>query len=169
MAAFISLETQGTEAIEQRLGALARAFGDLSPLMESFGLTLESFTIDRFDTATAPDGTPWQKSIRARLEGGKTLTDSGILRSSFHSIAGSDRVEHGTNMIYAGVHNDGRTIRAKSSTSLMFRLPGGLGFRRVPEVTMPKRQIIGMSAELDQELTAQAEDYARDAGGEGFE
>lgn len=165
MAATFRLDTRGGHEIEARLGALVAAFGDLSPLMEGFGVTLESASIDRFDTETSPDGRKWSKSIRAREEGGKTLTDRGLLRQSVHSVAGRDRVEVGTNLIYAGVHQFGAKIRAKNAPFLAFSLPGGLGLRRVKEVEIPARPFLGLSGDDEIELLAQAEDYARNAIG----
>lgn len=168
MSAEFRLDTRGGREIEQRMGALVAAFGDLTPLTERFGVYLESATIDRFYTETAPDGSRWLPSIRAREQGGKTLTDRAQLRSSITSNAGPDQVEVGTNKIYAGVHQGGATIRAKSAAGLRFQLPGGLGFRRVMEVEIPARPFLGLAGEDEAELVALAQDYAVEAGGVGF-
>lgn len=168
MSASFSLATSGGIEIQRRLGDLVQAFGGLRPLMESIGLTLESATIDRFDSETAPDGRRWKPSLRARTEGGKTLTERGLLRQSVHSVAGSDNVEVGTNLIYAGVHQTGATIRAKTEAGLRFQLPGGLGFRRVMEVEIPARPFLGLSRDDETEVLAQVDDYAAAAmGGSG--
>ncbi len=160
MSAMFRLDTKGGHMIELKLASLAQAFGDLTPLMDGFGVSMESFILDRFDTETAPDGTPWEPSLRAKTEGGKTLTDTAQLRGSMTSESGSDFAAAGTNKIYAGAHNDGATIRAKSDKGLGFQLPGGLGFRRVMEVELPRRQFLGLGPEDEAELVAQAEDYA---------
>lgn len=165
MVAALRLETEGAQAVETRLAGLARAFGDLTPLLEGIGLYLEGATIDRFDNETAPDGARWVPSIRARTEGGKTLSDSAQLRGSITSEAGPSEVAVGTNKIYAGVHQFSAVIRAKSAPFLSFELPGGLGFRRVKEVEIPARPFLGLSGEDEAELLAQADDYARDALG----
>lgn len=165
MSASFSLATSGGIEIQRRLGDLVHAFSDLKPLMEGIGITLESATIDRFDTETAPDGKRWKPSLRAKVEGGKTLTDRGLLRQSVHSVAGSDNVEVGTNLIYAGVHQFGATIRAKTAAGLRFRLPGGLGYRRVMEVEIPARPFLGLSRDDESEVLAQIEDYAAAAVG----
>ena len=167
MGAAFRLETTGGREIEVKLGELARSFGDLEPLMADIGLYLESATIDRFDTETAPDGSAWDKSIRAKETGGKTLSDSGQLRGSITSQPASDHVVVGTNKIYAGIHQYGGTIRAKSAPFLMFELPGGLGLRKVKEVEMPARPFLGLSAEDQTEVVALAEDYAQRAMGPG--
>ena len=161
--ASLGFTTQGHRVVEQRLHALAAQFGDLSPLMDIFGLYLESSTIERFDTETAPDGSKWTPSIRARDQGGKTLTDKGLLKASQTYRAGSDEVEWGSNLIYAAPHNFGATIRPLNGEFLSFALPGGLGFRRVREVVLPQREFLGINDEDETELLALAGDYAIDA------
>lgn len=165
MAVGIRITSTGQAEIERALGGLALRFGDLTGLMEGFGLTLESGVIDRFDSETAPDGSAWSKSIRARQQGGKTLNDSSQLRSSITSNAAATSVEVGTNKIYAGVHQFGATIRAKNADYLAFNLPGGLGFRRVKQVDISARPFLGLSNDDEAELLAQTEDYAREALG----
>jgi len=160
MAAAFQIRTEGTQRVERKMAGLADRFGDLTPLMEQFGLYLEDATIDRFDREVAPDGTPWKPSLRARTEGGKTLTYSGRLKASITSSANPDSVETGSNVIYAGAHQGGATIRPINGEFLAFRLPGGLGFRRVKEVELPARPFLGLSIDDEAELLALAEDYA---------
>ncbi|MFC0686402.1 phage virion morphogenesis protein [Novosphingobium clariflavum] len=167
MAAAFSIQTMGGHAIEAKLASLARAFGDLTPLMETFGGILETQTSERFEAETAPDGSRWKPSLRARQDGGKTLTDRTTLRGSIHSIPSRLSVEIGTNLVYAGVHQGGAKIRAKTSAGLRFQLPGGLGWRRVMEVEIPARPFLGLSTDNGEELLEEAEAYALDAmGGE---
>ncbi|MGE4302448.1 MAG: phage virion morphogenesis protein [Novosphingobium sp.] len=178
-AAF-SLTATGDKRIELALGGLIDAFGDLTPLMEGFGSTLESFVTDRFQTETAPDGSKWKPSQRAKEDGGKTLTirgASGGLSGSIHSIASAARVEVGTNKIYAGVHNDGfdgtvtvpthsRTIDEAFGRPLKAPVTFTVqSFERA--MNIPQREFLGLSAEEEEELLAQAEDYARNALGDG--
>lgn len=159
----ISARVQGSAAIDARLAALAAANGDLSDLMDGIGLYLESSTIERFDTETAPDGSKWTPSRRAREQGGKTLTDSARLKSSIAHRSSATEAEVGTNLIYARIHQMGGTIRPKNGDYLTSALPGGLGFRRVSEVIMPARPFLGISAEDEEEILALAEDYERNA------
>jgi phage virion morphogenesis protein len=165
MSVEFRLETSGALAIERALAGLVMRFDDIEPLMSGIGVYLEGATIERFDTQSAPDGSRWSPSLRARTEGGKTLTDTSQLRSSITSEADSNSVAVGTNKIYAGIHQFGGTIRAKSAAGLRFQLPGGLGFRRVMAVEMPARPFLGLSSEDETEILAQVEDYARDAAG----
>ncbi len=165
MAATMELRLRGDRGFEAALGGLIAGFDNLEPLAERFGVYLESSTIERFDTETAPDGSAWDKSIRAKETGGQTLTDSSQLRSSIHAEPANGSVRWGSNKIYARMMNDGGTIRAKSGGKLTFRLPGGLGFRSMGEVTIPARAFLGINAEDEAELMALAEDYAAEIGG----
>lgn len=165
MAATLELRLRGDRAFEAALGGLLAGFDNLEPLAERFGVYLESSTIERFDTETAPDGSAWQQSIRAKEEGGQTLTDSSQLRSSIHAEAANGSVRWGSNKIYARMMNDGGTIRAKGGGKLKFQLPGGLGFRSVDEVTIPARPFLGINAEDEAELVALTEKYAAEIGG----
>ncbi|VWX62586.1 phage virion morphogenesis protein [Sphingorhabdus sp. 109] len=160
MAASHQIRAQGASAIEAQLFGLVQAFGDISPLMGDIALYGESSTIERFETEIAPDGSRWSQSIRARTEGGKTLTDNAILKNSITPESGSDYAAWGSNIIYAGIHNNGGTIRAKNAKHLSFGLPGGLGFRKVEAVDIPQREFLGLSSEDNVEIIALAEDYA---------
>lgn len=159
MAAALILTTQGAREVERQLAFVSGQVSDIGQLLANFGTYLESATIERFDTETAPDGSKWTQSIRAREEGGKTLTDSSQLRSSITHNVLPGGVEVGTNKIYAGVHNDGAVIRAKAGGKLKFALPGGLGFAQVDQVTIPQREFLGIGDEDETELLALADDY----------
>lgn len=166
MGAMFRIETMGDHAIDLSLGSLIDAFSDLTPFFDEYaGPFLEGDVLTRFETETAPEGSPWEPSIRKLTEGGKTLSDSGQLAASrtFESTRSSLAV--GTNKIYAGTHQDGATIRAKSAPFLMFNLPGGLGLRRVKEVEIPARPFLGLSNEARIELPLMAEEYALAAMG----
>ncbi len=165
MAATMELRLRGDGVMEAALGRIIRGFDNIEPLMADFGTYLESSTIERFEAETAPDGTPWEQSIRAKEDGGQTLTDSSQLKSSIHAEPSSGSVRWGSNKIYARIQNDGGTIRAKGGGKLKFPLPGGLGFRSVDQVTLPARPYLGINAEDEAELTALAEEYAADLGG----
>lgn len=117
---------------------------DASPAMADIAAHGENSTRERFGrTQTAPDGTPWKASLRARITGGKTLTESGHLGNSLSSRSGADFAEWGVNRIYAAIQQFGGTIRAKGK-ALRFRLFGG-GFATVKSVTLPARPYLGVS------------------------
>lgn len=158
MAAGLSLTLEGDTRAELALGRLAHAVEDRGSLLDVLGQYLESATIERFDREEGPDGQAWDKSIRAREEGGKTLNDDGYLKGSItHNVRG-DTIEVGTNLIYGGVHQFGATIKAKNADRLAFFLPGGLGFVRPLEVEIPARPYLGIGAEDEEALIAEAQD-----------
>lgn len=165
MSVEFRLETTGAQAIERALAGLVMRFDDIELLMAGIGVYLEGTTGERFEHGEAPDGSKWKPSLRAQQTGEKTLVESGDLKTFITSQADSKSVAVGTNVIYAGIHQFGGTIRAKTAAGLRFSLPGGLGFRRVMEVEMPARPFLGLSAEDETEIIAQVEDYARDAAG----
>jgi len=97
-----------------------------------------------------PWGRPWKKSLRAELEGGQTLSDTGRLRRSFGYGANPSGFSIGTNVRYAATHQYGATIAAKRAPYLKFRLAGGSRKRKsgrgrwvqVKSVTIPARPFI---------------------------
>lgn len=132
--------------------------GDLTPLMGRIGAYGEESTVNRFETQRGPDGDPWAPSLRARATGGQTLVDSGRLRQSVTWAASRDEAEWGTNLIYAGVHQEGATISAKGGGRLGFVIPG-LGFRSPREVVIPARPFLGVDAEDEAEIDDILRDY----------
>lgn len=141
------------------LGAYSAGAQNLSPLMEQCGVILEESARDRITKSNqSPDGTPWPKSMRAQEDGGKTLFDTGRLSQSIQYIAGTKQVEVGTNVIYGGIHQVGRTIKAKNGKALAFALPNG-EFAVVGSVTIPARPYLGVSQQDANDITAQAVEY----------
>lgn len=171
--ASFSTRIDGSAAINARLAVLAAANGDLSDLMDGIGLYLESSTIERFDTETAPDGSAWEKSQRAIAQGGKTLTDTARLKLSITHRSSATEAEVGTNVIYARPHQYGmdETVSVGAHTRTINQafgrsIPGGLtinigSFER--QMKMPKREFLGISSEDETEILALTEDYERDA------
>lgn len=154
----IAIRAPGLPRLEAVIRALEFRGEHTFDLFDAIGLYLESSTDQRFETETGPDGRRWDPSIRAEFEGGKTLTDSARLRQSIAHVATRDRVEIGTNVIYAGVHQKGATIAGRGGP-LTFRLPGGLGFVSPFEVTIPARPFLGIDADDEDEIIAIAEDF----------
>jgi len=122
----------GTAVTKSRQGKAA---------MEEIGEMLTSSTVERFDTSTAPDGTPWPISQRAEKEGGKTLVDTGRLRGSIGYEASPDQVVVGSNLVYARIHQlGGKTGRGHA-------------------VTMPERPYLGISEDDIKEARAILADH----------
>ncbi|MCX7586543.1 phage virion morphogenesis protein [Phenylobacterium sp. 58.2.17] len=122
--------------------AAARARGlDLRPAFRSMARAGVAQARRRFLNGRAPDGTPWKPSRKAS---GQTLIGKGLLLRSI-----SDRppthagVEWGSNRIYAGVHNDGAIIRAKTAKGLRFRVGSNGGWVVRRQVEIPKRTFLG--------------------------
>ncbi|ALF02104.1 phage virion morphogenesis protein [Salipiger abyssi] len=128
--------------------ALARADAgarDLTPLMDQIGTVLVNGAVERIgQTNVAPDGTPWPKSLRAQLEDGVTLHDSGQLMRSITEEAAPNQVTVGSNMIYAGIHQTGGTIVPREKGALTFTLANGETVT-VGSVTIPARPYLGIS------------------------
>lgn len=154
----IRADIEGVAPLERLLADMMRHAGDLTDLFDLLGQVIETQTDERFDSETAPDGSRWAPSWRAREEGGKTLTKSGRGRNSLTHRAFSDRVELGSNVRYMAAHQTGATIRPRTAPALAFMLPGmGLVFAK--KVELPKREWIGLSSENGEELVEEAEDW----------
>lgn len=133
--------------------------GDFSVLMDYVGVLLEQSARDRIeDTNIAPDGMAWPKSLRAQEDGGKTLYKDGHLAASQTHEAGRDQVAIGSNLIYAGVHQDGATITPKNGQALQFQLPDG-SFVTVGKVTIPARPYLGISEQDEAHILGLTEDF----------
>lgn len=119
----LEIEAQGLDIAQHAMQQLIDAGNDLSPVMDDFGAYLASITTERFDSETAPDGTPWQQSERALEEGGKTLTDHGHLRDSFtwNLLDGGQALEFGSTSKYAGIHQFGGETGRNHATTLPAR------------------------------------------------
>lgn len=170
MTASIQLRAPDLPRFDAILAQLEDRAADLSPLMDRIGQAMESSTIERFDEERAPDGSRWAPSIRAREEGGKTLTQSARLRQSItHNVLGGDAVEVGTNVEYAGVHQSGfeGAVTVKSHKRGLTHVFGRKlqsprqvlipSFSR--SMNLPARPFLGISADDELEIIEQGEDY----------
>lgn len=123
----------------------ATASEDLFKLMDAIGRVLVNGAVERIGvTNVDPDGVAWPESLRVKEHGGKTLHDSGRLMRSITSAPESRQVMVGSNLIYAGVHQTGATIRAKTAGGLHFTLANGEAVT-VGSVTIPRRSYLGVS------------------------
>ncbi len=138
------------EAAIKELNELLKKAEDLQPFHASVGEHLLNSTQDRFDTETAPDGSPWERhapaTIRSRLRrnGNSPITilrESGRLAGSFNYEANSDHAKIGSPVIYAAIHHYG----------------GEAG--RGGNVEIPSRPILGLSSDDESEIIAIAEDF----------
>lgn len=120
---------------------------------------LRTSTRGRFQNEKGPDGKAWPKSIRARQEGGQTLTDRARLKNSIRSEAEGAGFAVGTKTIYGRTHQfgDERTIRAKTSRGLRFQVDGQWRRARSVKVKIPARPFLGISDDDMHEIKATLE------------
>jgi phage virion morphogenesis protein len=156
----MTLTEPGLADVEKRLADLVAVMPRPRKLMNNIGAVLEASTKKRFRTNIAPDGTSWKPSIRARLKGGRTLFQHGHLRDSITHDAEDQRVEIGSNLIYAAIHQLGGVIRAKAGGVLTFNIPG-IGWRRVASVAIPARPYLGVSEDDRLEILDQGDRFVR--------
>lgn len=149
-----------SEAMTQ-LTRLSSGLGDRLNLHQAIGLELREATDRRFRRGVDPDGRPWPKSMRAYMQGGQTLRDTGLLQSSVTFQAdrrGLDFGVIGSNLKYARIHQYGGVIRPKKAKALTFALADGT-FVQVKKVVMPARPYIGISTEDEAGLVALTIEY----------
>lgn len=157
----VTVRDEALRALLDRLGAAA---GDQTRGWDMVGAALVSNVQERFEAGRGPGGAPWPPSLRAKIEGGKTLIDSNRLASSVTHRPAARGAEVGTNVIYAAIHQFGGTIRAQSAERLAFALPGG-GFARPREVTIPARPFLGIDDEQEGIVRGELEAWLGDVAG----
>lgn len=116
------------------IGRLLDALADPRPALDEIGARLVASTLERFRSESAPDGTPWQQSLRALVQGGQTLQDTGRLRDSIQHVVRGDGVDIGSNLVYAAIHQFGGKAPDRG--------PGQAG--KGHAVTLPARPYLGI-------------------------
>lgn len=122
----ITIEIDNRE-IRDGLRALETKLGDLRPVFRDIGEALLNSTRERFNTQTAPDGSPWAQlspdyKKRKKKHADLILTLNGYLRGTLGYSATKDELRVGTPMIYGAAHQFGR-----------------------PEINLPARPFLGLS------------------------
>lgn len=122
--------------------------------------TLRTSTKQRFKDEKDPEDKQWKASIRAINEGGSTLTEKALLKNSIKSTASSTGFAVGTNKIYARTHQfgDRRTIKAKTSRGLRFKVNGNWVTKKKVMISISARPFIGISEDDIQEIKGTLED-----------
>lgn len=152
-----------------------QAARDTSGLMRPLGEYLLESTQRRFETQTAPDGTPWaplqqRYARRKKYHKDKVLTLRGYLRSYIHyQIPNAQTVEVGSNQKYAAIHQFGGEIDKpeRQATARYRSVAGRVLFAKkshtrgvtqkavtipVHFVKIPARPFLGISAADDVEI-----------------
>lgn len=155
-----TIQFHGQEKITEWLNKVLKQAGDHSKLMHNIGSVLEHNTKQRINTGIGTDDKPWQKSWRAKMQGGTTLRDTSRLYNSikYTVLDGGKRVVVGTNVFYAPVLHFGATIRAKTGKYLKFKTTMG-GWAQIQSVIIPPRPFLGMSVDDSQEVLFEIEEY----------
>lgn len=149
----ISVRLEGnTEELIDRLENMSDI--DKAGMLNTIAEGLRTSTIERFNSEETPEGSRWRSSIRAEKTGGKTLTKSAALKTSIRAQADSSGAAVGTNLIYAATqqYGDERTIRAKNSRYLRFKIGDRWVTAPVVRVNIPARPFLGISSEDDEEI-----------------
>jgi phage gpG-like protein len=147
-----------SEDVDRRLGLMSAKIQNKTDVLKIIGNVgvEESHTI--FEEGGSPAGI-WKPSLRATIQGGKTLMDKGRLRGSIgFEIVSATGVAIGTNLKYAKTHQFGMVIKAKAGGYLRFKLAGGgvtwwsspeqlargmvSPWRMVKQVTIPARPFL---------------------------
>lgn len=137
--AILHIDASPIAALARRL---AEVDADRREPLEAIGAAWESSTKARFESGTAPDGSPWKKSERARRDGGKTLVDTARLKGSITHKADGDTVEVGTNVEYAAAHQFGSQRAGAHAVPL--HLPSGAD-PTAGLIILPARPFIGIN------------------------
>lgn len=154
MADKITVTTSGERRVADFINRLRAVTGDNSPIWREIGQIMYDGTMERFDREVGPDDKPWQKSWRAKLQGGKTLQSTGRLRDSIQLVVQGKKISIKTNVKYAPVMQFGATtkphiIKPRYKKALAF---GGGVYRSVmhPGSKIPARPFLGLSKDDEQ-------------------
>ena len=122
----ISIEIDGFEEALRKLNALTDP-KVLFKLADFAGFELKGLTNEAFERGKDPvTGDKWEPSRRASISGGQTLWKRGdLFRSVQHEAFSDGSLLHGSNKIYARIHQEG----------------GQAG--RNKKVTIPQRRFLG--------------------------
>jgi len=153
----LRMEISGKDEALAALGEALARMDRPGPLFDEIGRMLTVSTQKRFEAGIDPEGNSWPKSLRARLTGGKTLVDTSNLMGSITHEASDEGVAVGTNVIYAGPHQTGATIVAKTAKGLRFEIEGAWVTRQ--SVTLPRRAFLGLDEDDESDIVALTGDF----------
>ena len=155
MTVAIEAHIQGLSQLGAGLARMVALGERPRPVWEAIGNQGETSTKLRFVRGIDPDRKRWIPSIRVRQGGGQTLRLKNRLMNSITHNTTNNGTAWGTNLVYAGIHQFGGTIKAKGK-NLRFQIGGR--FVSVKAVTIPKRSFVGVNAADGREILAVAND-----------
>lgn len=130
----VSGDTQALHRLADELRALGDwAEKDMAPALAR---EVERLVRFHFTSGTDAEGRPWAAPIR----GGAPLRDSEKLMNSFSTSVEGKGFLLESSLFYAGVHNEGATIRAKQARGLRFRVAGRWVTKQ--QVEIPRRAFL---------------------------
>lgn len=165
--------TVTADQVRPVLEKLRKSTADPTPVLRAMGTTFKSITEGAFNSVGARfRPRPWANllTVRRDTKGKLTferslpsiLTRSGALAHSFHLTVSAREARVATPMIYAAIHQFGRTIEAKGR-ALRFKLRFLDDFFYAKSVTIPARPFFPVN-ESGTELTPEADRLISRAG-----
>lgn len=124
------------------------ADGDMKPVFETVGRVITNRIRLCFKLGTDPYGQPWAP---LKYRKGQPLRDTGRLNRSITSVADSNGVTIGTNVVYARAHQRGKSKPETRRITQAFGKP--LKFPvivNVPNPNVPARRFMPLSESTDQ-------------------
>lgn len=143
------------ENVLNALDRLSKASANPRPAKLAIGESLVESTKKRFDTSTAPDGTPWAPNSAATLKrkrGTKPLIGEGTLRDEIAYAENGDDLIIFSPMIYAGTQHFGADKGQYGNTRRKQPIPFG---------DIPARPILGISSDDEDMIIETISDYLR--------
>lgn len=158
MAVTLRVGLSETSQVGRRLNKALGEAADTEQLGDEIGSAIVTATQIRFEREVDPAGKPWQPTAR----GSSILKGSPprLLPSITHLVT-PDSVEVGSNVIYAGVHQGGATIRPKSARKLRFTIGSQVIF--ADKVEIPERAYLPRNAAEMPEVADAIDDHLADA------
>lgn len=145
----LRFDLSGLPQLAERVARLGRA--DRSALLDDLGAEVASQTQRRIsEEKRGPDGERWPawsaSYARTRHGNQSLLVASGNLLDTITHVVSGERVEIGSNLVYAAAHQFGLDSSVVSS-------------RR--RVSIPARPYLGLSGNNEADLEALTDDYLR--------
>lgn len=113
----MDVRPEGNDQVVRALLRL-RALGESPrPIWAAIANEGEQSTRRRFQQQTGPDGTKWKPSRRVAKSGGLTLVHTARLLRTIGHQSNASSAEWGTNVVYAGIHNNGGEIQRLAHSS----------------------------------------------------
>jgi len=109
----IQLQISNADEVKAAFLKLQGTLHDLTPVFQDIGEAMLNVTRERFNTQTAPDGTPWKPlspayALVKKQNVAQILTLYGRLRGTLTYQAGPKEVRIGTPLVYGATHQFGR-------------------------------------------------------------